>query len=98
VAGAALLLPRAGAGWGFAGLFALLMGAALATPAAAVPIVRVLQGPAGRAFGLLGKMATRGIVAALSRTGVAIAALMIAIASTVGVGIMIQSFREAVVE
>jgi putative ABC transport system permease protein len=37
-------------------------------------------------------------VAALSRTGVAIAALMIAISATIGVGIMIASFREAVVD
>jgi len=93
-----LLMPRTGAGWGFVGLFALLMGAALATPAAAVLLLRALGGPAARAFGLLGRMASRGIVAALSRTGVAIAALMIAISATIGVGIMIASFREAVVE
>ncbi len=97
--GAALLLvPRGGPGWGFVGLFAILMGAALATPAAAVLLLRVIQVPAARAFGLLGRMAARGIVAALSRTGVAIAALMIAIAATIGVSIMIASFRQAVVE
>ncbi len=95
---AALLLPRAGAGWGFAGLFGLLLGAALATPAVAVLLLRALQAPAGRAFGLLGRLAARGIVAALSRTGVAIAALMIAVSATIGVGIMIASFREAVVD
>ena len=99
VAGAAaLLVPGAGAGWGFAGLFALLMGAALATPVAAVFLLRAMQAPAGRAFGLLGRMAARGIVAALSRTGVATAALMIAVSATIGVGIMIASFREAVVD
>src|SRR5439155_1641468 len=49
-------------------------------------------------FGLLGGLAARGIVAALSRTGVAIAALVIAVAATIGVGIMIASFREAVVD
>jgi putative ABC transport system permease protein len=42
-------------------------------------------------------MATRGVVAALSRTAVAMAALMIAIAASVGVGIMIDSFRQSVV-
>jgi putative ABC transport system permease protein len=36
-------------------------------------------------------------VAALSRTSVAIAALMIAVSAAIGVGIMIASFREAVV-
>jgi putative ABC transport system permease protein len=46
--------------------------------------------------GYLGGMAARGIHAALSRSGIAIAALMIAVSATIGVGIMIASFREAV--
>ena len=72
------------------------MGAALATPLAASAILRVLEGPARRIGGLWAGMAARGIHAALSRTGVAIAALMIAVSATIGVGIMIASFREAV--
>src|SRR5438552_3123137 len=47
-------------------------------------------------FVLLGRLATRSIVAALSRTSVAMAALMIAVAAAIGVGVMIASFREAV--
>jgi putative ABC transport system permease protein len=94
--GALLLLPRAPV-WGFIGLFALLMAAALVTPLAVTVILRALDVPIARAGGLLGRMAARGITAALSRTGVAIAALMIAVAATIGVGIMIASFREAVV-
>jgi putative ABC transport system permease protein len=42
-------------------------------------------------------MAARGVVSSLSRTGVAIAALMIAVAVTVSVGVMIDSFRQTVV-
>ena len=42
-------------------------------------------------------MAARGVVATLSRTGVAVAALMVAVAATVGVGVMIGSFRATVV-
>jgi putative ABC transport system permease protein len=42
------------------------------------------------------RLAIRGIGAALSRTGVAIAALMLAVATTVGVGIMVGSFRVTV--
>jgi putative ABC transport system permease protein len=41
-------------------------------------------------------MATRSVVTTLSRTAVAIAALMIAIAATVGVGVMVDSFRATV--
>jgi putative ABC transport system permease protein len=96
--GTAVLFVPGGAGWGFVGLFALLMGAALATPALAVVLLRATEAPVSRAFGLLGRMAARGIVAALSRTGVSIAALTIAIAATMGVGIMIGSFRRAVAE
>lgn len=91
-----LLVPAGGVGAGFVGLFALLMGAALATPATVVVLLRGLPALAGRAGGLLGRMAARGIVASLSRTGVAIAALMVAVSATVGVGLMIASFRAAV--
>ena len=42
-------------------------------------------------------MAARGIASSLSRTAVAIAALMIAVATSIGVGLTIGSFREAVV-
>jgi putative ABC transport system permease protein len=94
--GLVLLLPN-GPVWGFMGLFALLMGTALVTPLAVTVILAALDVPIAHAGGLLGRMAARGITAALSRTGVAIAALMIAVSATVGVGIMIASFREAVI-
>jgi putative ABC transport system permease protein len=93
----ALLLVPAGPIWGFVGLFALLMGAALVTPLLVAVLLRALDVPITRAGGLLGRMAARAITASPSRTGVAIAALMIAVAATIGVGIMIASFREAVV-
>jgi putative ABC transport system permease protein len=51
----------------------------------------------GRLFGLLGRMAARDAVASLSRTSVAIAALMVAVSVTIGVGIMVGSFRQTVV-
>jgi putative ABC transport system permease protein len=41
-------------------------------------------------------MAARGVVTSLSRTGVAVAALMVAVAATIGVGLMIDSFRGTV--
>jgi hypothetical protein len=42
-------------------------------------------------------MAARGVVTSLSRTAPAMAALVVAVAVTVGLGIMIQSFRGSVV-
>ncbi len=96
-AGALILTLPGGIVGGFAGLFVLMIGAALVAPAAALGLLRLLHPAAALAFGMLGRLATRGIVAALSRTAVAVAALMIAVSAAIGVGIMIASFREAVV-
>ena len=84
-------------GVSYAGLFTILLGAAMLTPAVTVAVVWLAQPLAGAAFGLLGRMATRGVTAALSRTAVAMAALMIAVSASVGVGIMIDSFRASVI-
>jgi putative ABC transport system permease protein len=98
LAGWALLaVPSARLGLAYSGLFAILLGAALLTPAATVVSMRALRPLAGWSFGLTGRMAAGAVVQTLSRTGVAMAALMIAIAATVGVGVMIASFRETVV-
>ena len=97
-AGALLLAwPGGGIAGGFAGLFVVMIGCALVSPAAALGLLRLLHPIAGAAFGVLGRLATRGIAAALSRTAVAIAALTIAVSAAIGVGVMIASFREAVV-
>lgn len=96
VAGGALLWPAAGLMMAFAGLFAVLVGCALLTPLATVALMGLSSSSAGALFGILGRMAVRGVTASLSRTAVAIAALMIAVSVTVGVGIMIDSFRGTV--
>lgn len=92
-------------GWGpvftlvvaFAGLFAIVIGAALLTPLAVVLLMRVARPALGRGFGMLGTMAARDVTAALSRTAVAVAALMVAISVAIGVGIMVGSFRQTVI-
>ena len=74
------------------------MGCALAD--ARPPRSRCCAGPRwpARRFGLLGRMAARGIDGRALAHRVAIAALMIAVSATIGVGVMIASFREAVDE
>ncbi len=85
-----------GAAAGFLGL-ALVMGAiALVTPLAAVGCTRLLSPVAGRVAGVTGRMAARGVVRSLSRTGPALAALVVAVSVTVGLGAMISSFRHTV--
>jgi len=95
--GSLLLLVTEQSIWaGYGALFCLLVGAALMTPWAVVGISNGARPLLGRLTGVIGRMAARGVVANLSRTGVAIAALTIAIAATVGVGVMIDSFRGTV--
>jgi putative ABC transport system permease protein len=81
---------------GFVGLFLVLVGLTLITPSGTSLLMRILARPAGVLFGGLGRLATRSVVASLSRTGVAVAALMMAVSVTVGVDIMIRSFRQTV--
>jgi putative ABC transport system permease protein len=95
--GLALLALPAGLTVGFAGLFGIILGCALLAPGATVVLMRLLRGPMGALFGVLGRMSANGVVASLSRTAVAIAALVIAVSVTVGVGVMIDSFRRTVV-
>ncbi len=80
---------------GFAGLFLLIVGCALLTPPLVVGLVRLNQPLAAR-LGLLARMANRDVARHLSRTGIAVAALMVAFATTVGVGVMVDSFRGGV--
>ncbi len=80
---------------GFAGLFLLILGCALLTPPAMVGLVRLNQ-PLTARLGLLARMANRDVARHLSRTGIAVAALMVAFATTVGVGVMVDSFRGGV--
>jgi putative ABC transport system permease protein len=80
----------------YAALLCLLVGAALLAPMAVMALAKGFRPLLGRLFGVVGRMAARGVVTSLSRTGVAIAALMVAVAATVGVGLMIDSFRGTV--
>ena len=82
----------------YAGLLFLTLGAAMVTPWATVVCMRVLRPLAVRFGGLIAGMAVRDVITSLSRTGVAIAALMIAVAVTIAVGLMVASFRVTVVD
>ncbi len=96
--GVVLLLPvRAPIGVAYAALFLVLLGAALLTPWAAIALMTVARAPMGWLFGLPGRLAAGSVIGALSRTAVALAALIIAVAATIGVGIMIGSFRQTVI-
>jgi putative ABC transport system permease protein len=91
-----LLMPGKSILLGFVGLTGLQVGSALLAPVFGTFLLALVRPLLGRSFGILGQLAARGIVASLSRTGVAMAALTLAISATVGIGIMIDSFRLSV--
>jgi putative ABC transport system permease protein len=93
---ALLAVPGGSLGLGFVALFGVIAGFTLTVPGAALLLLRPLPGLLARAGGLLGPLAARGLRSGLSRTGVALAALSVAVAATIGVGIMVDSFRQSV--
>ena len=94
--GLLLLAPSRSVALSFGGLFGVVMGIALLTPLTTSVLMRGAAPLAGRVAGILGAMAARGVVAAMSRTAPAMAALVVAVSVTVGLGTMISSFRETV--
>lgn len=95
--GIGLLRLQAGLVVAFAGLFAIVLGSALLTPPVTAALMKLVQ-PITQSWGVLGRLAPRDIVRSLSRTSVAIAALMVAVSVIVGVSIMVGSFRVTVVQ
>ena len=97
-AGAALLfVPGASLGLAYAGLLAVMIGFALVVPLVVAGFAALVRRPVGAAFGMLGRMAAGSLRAHLGRLSVAVAALVVAIAATIGVGVMVSSFRATVV-
>ncbi|MEP7242377.1 MAG: FtsX-like permease family protein [Gammaproteobacteria bacterium] len=79
---------------GFVALFLLLLTVAAITPAMLRALAQGASRIAGR-FSPIARLALGDVAASLSRTGVAVAALGLAIASMIGVSIMVESFRES---
>ncbi len=105
LAGVAFLIIGGGLLWietrqiavSFAGTFAVIVGAALLAPIVTVGFMK-LMAPVSYWFGgALGRMAPRDVVNSLSRTSIAVASLMVAVSVTIGVSLMVSSFRFTVV-
>jgi len=79
---------------GFLALFMLLLSVAAVTPAVLRGLSRAAAVVAGRASPIA-RLAFGDVAASLSRTGVAVAALGMAVAAMIGVSIMVESFRES---
>jgi putative ABC transport system permease protein len=97
-AGFALVqIPTHALAIGFVALFAVVVGFGLCIPLMLRGIGALATPLLDRYAGVPGRLAARGIDSSISRTGIAVAALTVAVSATVGVGIMIDSFRGSVV-
>jgi putative ABC transport system permease protein len=79
---------------GFTALFLLLLSAATLTPAVLRMLAQTCARFAGR-ISPIARLVFGDVAASLSRTGVAVAALGMALAAMIGVSIMVESFRES---
>jgi putative ABC transport system permease protein len=97
--GAAVLLlaDRQNLTLAFAALFFVLCAGAACIPVATAGLMRVFAPAARGVGGLPLLMAVRGVTRSLSRTGVATAALAVAVATVIGIGVMIASFRSSLI-
>ncbi|HXR91025.1 MAG TPA: FtsX-like permease family protein [Steroidobacteraceae bacterium] len=93
-AGAVVFLSTRSLFAGFTALFMLLLSVAALTPAVLRSLARVAAFALGRGSPVA-RLAFGDIAASLSRTGVAVAALGMAVAAMIGVSIMVESFRES---
>ncbi len=81
---------------GLSALFILILGFAFCIPFIAARLSAWLAPLAERIGGVAGRLAIGGVGSTLSRTGVAIVALSIAVSATIGVSAMVDSFRASV--
>lgn len=84
--------------WGFIGLFLLIAGYSLCLPWVLRTVLRALQALSQQRATLLMRMALRSVEASLSRTSLSVIALAVAVSATVGVSVMIGSFRASVAD
>jgi putative ABC transport system permease protein len=98
IAGALILLiPSKNIWLSYLGILPIIVGFALLTPLVIILVEKIFSPLYKSLFGISGKIASRSIIQNISRTYIAIAALALAVAATVGVGTMISSFRGTVI-
>jgi len=91
------LFPGAHVYMGFAGVFGFIFGVSLLMGLILLvfhPFIKKIFGTIG---GLSGKVAAGNIRQNLGRTGVAIAAFMVSLSMSIGLSVMIGSFRESLI-
>jgi putative ABC transport system permease protein len=95
--GGILIIPGGGLVVSFLGTFLIVIGLAMLTPLVTIWLMAVARILTQKVWRVLGRMAPRDVVNSISRTSIAVAALMVAVAVTIGVSIMVNSFRSTVI-
>ena len=96
--GRLMLIPEYGSLiTGFVALTLMVFGFCLLVPGLLYLLLQLLLLISQRWIGLPGVMALRNASSAINRTGLAVAALCVAVSVTVGVGVMVGSFRGTVI-
>lgn len=98
VCGVIVLMLSGGLFAAFVALFLIVIGYSLLIPKCLVLLVSMLEKIPALRRGGLGQYPLRSLTASLSRTSVAVAALVVAVSATCGVGVMIGSFRLSVAD
>lgn len=83
--------------FGFASVFLIVSGVSLASPAVVTLVARLLDRPALALLGVTARIGRANLTGSLSRTSVAVAALMMGTSMMVAVAVMVGSFRLTVV-
>ncbi|TXK65988.1 FtsX-like permease family protein [Alkalisalibacterium limincola] len=96
VAALVLWLAPPTLGVAFVAIFAMLMAALGLVPALALGLLVFAERVLGPRLPVLGRLLISGTRLGLDRTGIALAALALAIATLIGMSTMIHSFREGV--
>ena len=81
---------------GYAGALGLVASAAMLTPQFSAACLKACERLFALPFGVAGMLGARSLAASLARTSVVVAAMSIATAMMISVGIMVGSFRETV--
>lgn len=93
-----LFIPSKNIWLSYFGILPVIIGFSLLTPAVIILVEKIFSPLYKKLFGITGKMSSRSILQNISRTYIAIAALALAVAATVGVGTMVSSFRTTVID
>lgn len=91
-----IYIPSDSLSLGLISVFFILLGSSLLVPLITRALMRLFS-YLGGSVGVIATMAPRNVVRSLSRTGVAVASLTVAVSVILSVGIMIGSFRTTVV-